>query len=67
MEYTVDHYKKVLSKAAEMKYAIDELECITENGISSWTSFGKALDAIYKARDEYIKVQYEIAAEVFNT
>ena len=66
MEYTVEQYQRVLNKAADMKAAIDELQVITKNGISSWAEFGKCLDSIYKARDEYMKVQHEIIRENYN-
>ena len=66
MEYTVEQYQRVLNKSADMKNAIDELQTMTKNGIPSWTEFGKCLDAIYKARDEYMKVQHEIVRENYN-
>ena len=63
MEYTVEQYQRVLNKSADMKNAIDELREMSKSGIDSWTEFGKALDAIYRARDEYMKVQHEIVLE----
>ena len=63
MEYTNEQYQRVLNKSADMKNAIDELQAMTKNGIASWTEFGKCLDAIYKARDEYMKAQHEIVLE----
>jgi hypothetical protein len=67
MNYTIEQYQKVLSKAANMKSAIDDIQVMTKKGIYSWTEFGEAMDALYKARDEYINVQHEIVAETFNT
>ena len=67
MEYTKEQYQRVLNKSADMKAAIDELQHLSKKGIYSWTAFGEALDAIYKARDEYMQVQHEIVAETFNT
>lgn len=65
--YSIEQYQRVLSKSADMKVAIDELREMSKKGIYSWTEFGKVLDALYTARDEYMRVQYEIAAETFNT
>ena len=59
--------KVQVAKAADMKATIDELQEITRTGIDSWTEFGKALDALYKARDEYTNVQHEIVVEAYNT
>jgi coproporphyrinogen III oxidase len=66
MEYTIEQYQRVLKKSAEMQNAIDELRLMTQNGIPSWTKFGKCLDAIYRARDEYVKVQHDIVLENAN-
>ncbi len=66
MYYTIEQYQRVLSKSADMKAAIDELQYMSKKGIYSWTEFGRAMDALYKARDEYMNVQHEIVAEVFN-
>ena len=65
-DYTVEQYQKVLAKAADMKAAIDELQEMTKKGIYSWVEFGKALDAIYEARDAYYQIQLDIAAQTFN-
>lgn len=67
MEYTTEQYQRVLAKAADMKAAIDELQEMTRKGIDSWAEFGDAMDALYRARDEYINVQHEIIAETYNT
>jgi hypothetical protein len=67
MEYTVEQYQRVLAKSADMKAAIDELKEMSKKGIYSWTAFGEAMDALYKARDEYMNIQHEIVAETFNT
>ena len=67
MEYTVEQLYRVLNKSADMKAAIDDIQCMTKTGIYSWTEFGKALDALYKARDEYMNVQHEIVVEAYNT
>lgn len=63
--YTIEQYQRVLTKAADMKAAIDDLHYMSKNGIYSWTEFGKVLDALYKARDEYMKVQHDIVRETF--
>ena len=65
--YTIDQYKRVLARSADMKMAIDDIQSMTKNGIYSWAEFGKAMDALYKARDEYMNVQHEIVAETYNT
>lgn len=65
MEYTVEQYQKVLAKAADMKAAIDGLQEMTSKGIDSWAEFGKALDAIYKARDDYYNTQLDISIKAF--
>ena len=68
MEYTVEQYQRVLAKSAEMKAAIDDLQEMTKMGIDSWTEFGKALDAVYKARDAYYNTQLDISIKTyFNT
>ena len=67
MEYTVEQLYRVLSKSADMKAAIDDIQYITKNGIYSWAEFGNAMDVLYKARDEYMNVQHEIANEAYNT
>ena len=61
MEYTIDQYKRILDKAADMKYAIDDLQELTRKGIDSWAEFGKALDAVYEARDAYYNLQLAIS------
>jgi hypothetical protein len=66
MEYTTEQYQRVLAKSADMKAAIDEIQYLSKKGICSWTAFGEAMEALYKARDEYMKAQYEIVAEVYN-
>ena len=66
MEYTVEQYQRVLNKAADMKNAIDDLREMSKKGIYSWTEFGKAMDALYKARDAYMNVQHEIVRENYN-
>ena len=67
MEYTIEQYQIVLAKAADMKAAIDELQELTRMGIDSWADFGKALDAIYKARDEYYNTQLDISVKTYLT
>lgn len=67
MEYTVEQYQSVLAKAADMKDAIDELREMTRKGIDSWAEFGKALDAVYEARDAYYNLQLDIAIKTFIT
>ena len=67
MEYTVEQYQRVLAKAANMKVAIDDLQEMTSRGIDSWAEFGKALDAIYKARDDYYNTQLDISIKTFYT
>lgn len=66
-KYTVEQYQRVLAKAADMKAAIDELQEMTRIGIDSWADFGKALDAIYKARDEYYNTQLDISVKTYLT
>ena len=65
-DYTVEQYQRVLDKSADMKAAIDELREMSKKGIYSWTDFGKAMDTLYKARDEYMNEQHKIVAETFN-
>lgn len=65
LEYTIDQYRSVLAKAADMKAAIDELQEMTRKGIDSWAEFGKALDAVYEARDAYYKLQLDISIKYF--
>ena len=67
MEYTVEQYKMVLSKAADMKAVIDELQEMTRMGIDSWAEFGKVLDALYRARDEYYNTQLDISVKTYLT
>ena len=64
-DYSVEQYRSVLAKAADMKAAIDELQEMTRMGIDSWADFGKALDAIYKARDAYYNLQLDISVKTF--
>ena len=49
-----------------MKAAIDDLQYMCKKGICSWAEFGKAMDALYLARDEYLNEQHKIVAESFN-
>lgn len=67
MEYTIEQYQRVLAKSAVMKAAIDDLQEMTRRGIDSWAEFGKALDAIYKARDDYYNTQLDISIKTFYT
>ena len=68
MDYTIEQYQKVLAKAADMKAAIDDLQELAKMGIDSWAEFGKALDAVYKARDAYYNTQLDISIKTyFNT
>lgn len=67
MEYTVEQYQRVLARAADMKAAIDDLQEMTKMGIDSWTEFGKALDAVYKARDAYYNTQLDISIKTHFT
>ena len=67
MEYTIEQYQRVLAKAADMKAAIDELQEMTKMGIDSWADFGKALDAVYKARDAYYSTQSDISIKTYLT
>ena len=67
MEYTIEQYQRVLAKAADMKAAIDELQEMTKMGIDSWADFGKALDAIYTARDAYYNTQLDISVKTYLT
>ena len=66
-KYTVEQYQRVLARAVNMQTAIDALREMSKKGIYSWTEFGNAMEALYKARDEYMRVQHEIVAETFNT
>lgn len=66
-DYSVEQYRSVLAKAADMKAAIDELQEITRTGIDSWAEFGRALDAVYAARDAYYNLQLDIAVKTFIT
>ena len=50
-----------------MKAAIDDLQDMTRTGIDSWAEFGKALDAVYAARDAYYNLQLDIAVKTFIT
>ena len=50
-----------------MKAAIDELQEMTKMGIDSWADFGKALDAVYKARDAYYSTQSDISIKTYLT
>ena len=63
MDYTNEQYKRVLNKSAEMKEAIDVIRQMSENGINSWTEFGKALDELYRARDAYVNEQHKVVLE----
>ena len=47
-----------------MKAAIDDLQYMSKKGIYSWAEFGKAIDALYKARDEYMSIQHAIVNEI---
>ena len=67
MEYTIEQYQRVLAKAADMKAAIDDLQEMTSRGIDSWADFGKALDALYEARDAYYNTQLNIVIKTFYT
>lgn len=63
MDFTKEQYQRVLGKSADMKTAIDTIRQMSNNGIDSWTEFGKALDALYKARDAYMEEQHRIIIE----
>ena len=65
MNFTEEDYQMVLGKSVDMKVAIDNIREMSKKGIYSWTEFGTALDALDKARDDYMDTQHRIILQKY--
>lgn len=66
MKYTMDDYKNVCYAAGNLSIAVEALKEAQSDIIDGgWSNFGKCLDAVFDACDEYNRVNNQCAIEAY--
>ena len=67
MTYTIDDYKKVCYAAAELSRTVERLKEVQYeiSNYGNWLNFGKCLEEVYAACDEYNRVNNQCAIDAY--